>query len=45
MVKFDRASQIQDVQDWIDELQFYPLPTRIAMMAFHRTPSSVQHHE
>jgi hypothetical protein len=34
MVQFNRNQQIQDVQDWIDELQFYPLPTRIAMMAF-----------
>lgn len=38
MVKFDRASQIQDVKDWFKELQFYPLPVRIAMMAF-------RHHE
>ena len=38
MVQFNRNQQIQDVQDWIDELQFYPLPTRIAMMAFHHTP-------
>lgn len=40
MVKFDRASQIQDVKDWLKELQFYPLPVRIAMKAFHRNPEN-----
>jgi hypothetical protein len=27
MVQFNRNQQIQDVQDWFKELQFYPLPT------------------
>jgi hypothetical protein len=37
MVQFNRNQQIQSIQDWLDELEFYPLAVQIAMKAFHPT--------